>query len=101
MAKCKGCGREIIWIATPAGKSMPCDPRLVYFREDKTVRDRIALKTGAVVCGTICGQEEATGAGYVPHWSTCLKSGFFRRGVEKPKKETEAQGVQIRLEEVE
>ena len=26
MAKCKACGRDIIWIMSPSGKAIPCDP---------------------------------------------------------------------------
>lgn len=27
MAKCKGCGAEIIWLETKNGKAMPCDEK--------------------------------------------------------------------------
>lgn len=35
MGKCKGCGREIIWIMTPSGKAMPCDPDEVVYWEKR------------------------------------------------------------------
>ena len=28
---CRGCGAEIVWVKTEAGKSMPCDPGAVPF----------------------------------------------------------------------
>lgn len=32
-AVCRGCGAPILWITTPGGKSMPCDPKpVVYWR---------------------------------------------------------------------
>lgn len=31
-ATCRGCGAPIVWIKTPAGKAMPCDPAPVYYK---------------------------------------------------------------------
>lgn len=28
---CRGCGAEIVWVKTTAGKSMPCNPGAVPF----------------------------------------------------------------------
>lgn len=28
---CRGCGAQIIWTRTPAGKNMPCDPEVILF----------------------------------------------------------------------
>ena len=33
MSICKGCGRQIDWIRTAAGKSMPIDPEPVFVIE--------------------------------------------------------------------
>ena len=36
MAKCKACGRDIIWIMSPAGKVIPCDPEpVIYWQKPK------------------------------------------------------------------
>lgn len=63
MTTCKGCGRQIEWIRTEAGKRMPVDP------EPLTV----ILPDGRLV------------SGYRPHWVTCPQAAQFRRkGETKP-----------------
>ena len=57
MATCKGCGAEIIWIKTPAGKLMPCDAQKI----------------------TIITEQGQTVSGYIPHWATCSKSKTFKK----------------------
>lgn len=57
MPTCKGCGKEIEWIRTEAGKQMPVDPDPVT----------VVLKDGRVV------------RGYIPHWATCEKAQEFKR----------------------
>ena len=61
MSVCKGCGKEIVWITTVNGKSMPCD----------------AEKT------TIVTEAGHTVQGYIPHWSTCPKYKEFKKGERK------------------
>jgi hypothetical protein len=63
-AKCSGCGQEIVFIDTPAGRKAPCDPKVVLITADD-------------------GQ---TYRGRVSHFSTCPKAGQFR----KPKAPEEA-----------
>ena len=53
-ATCRGCGAPIVWIKTPAGKAMPCDPAPVYYKaapggKDKivTAREGHAVRSGA------------------------------------------------------
>jgi hypothetical protein len=60
ISKCKGCGENIRWIKTKAGKNMPCE---------------------------ICGVQGMTEDGemtvvFIPHWSNCLKAQDFKRHVE-------------------
>ncbi len=57
MAKCKGCGKEIVWITTISGKSMPCD----------------AEKT------TIITDEGRAFTGHIHHWATCPKAQDFKK----------------------
>ena len=56
MSKCKGCGAEITWIKTEAGKIMPCNL-------EKT---------------TIVTEQGKTVVGHVPHWATCSKANDFK-----------------------
>lgn len=48
-ATCRGCGARIVWIKTPAGKAMPCDPSPVYYKADPEGKDRIVKRRGEVV----------------------------------------------------
>lgn len=58
MAKCKGCGADIVWIKTANGKNMPCD-------EAKT---------------TIVTESGETLVGHIPHWATCPQARSFKNG---------------------
>lgn len=79
-ATCRGCGARIVWIKTPAGKAMPCDPSPVYYKEDPKGKDRIVTTRGEVVACTVTTGADATNAGYQPHWATCPQAGRFKRG---------------------
>lgn len=65
MAKCKGCGAEILWITTILGKQMPCN----------------AEKT------TIFLENGTTSIGYIPHWATCPEYKKFKVKAETKKEE--------------
>ena len=83
MAKCKGCGAEIVWIKTTAGKSMPCDPGLVPYWAKPGAAGKVVTAFGEVISCEFKGdQTKVTGIGYVPHWSTCPAAGSFRKGGE-------------------
>jgi hypothetical protein len=65
-ARCRGtgCGAEIIWVLTPAGKWTPVDakPVRVYILE---IDQRVENSTG------LAGRPGKLVAGHVPHWATC------------------------------
>lgn len=78
--KCRGCGANIVWISTPGGKSMPCDAEPVLYRERAGAPGKVVTPNGEVLsCELNVASDEATGAGYVPHWATCPEAGKFRR----------------------
>ena len=80
MAKCKGCGAHIIFIGTPEGSSIPCDPEPVLYWSRPRAKDRIVTPNGLVQSCDLEGDPKlATGIGYTPHWATCPKAGQFRR----------------------
>jgi len=60
MKTCKGCGAEIRWIKTEAGKAMPLDanPRNFYVEYDGKWR---MLR------------------GYEPHWGSCEEAKRFKK----------------------
>lgn len=78
--KCRGCGKEIIWIRTASGKSMPCDPEeVVYWAKDKAP-GKVITPSGEVVSCTFEGDiSQATGMGYVSHFASCPSAKKFRR----------------------
>lgn len=80
MGKCKGCGREIIWIMTPSGKAMPCDPDEVVYWEKRGAKGKVVTPNGAIISCEFEGLANTeTGIGYVPHWATCPVAGQFKR----------------------
>ena len=48
MAKCKGCGAEIIWIKSAGGKSIPCDPEQVLYWERSRGKGKVVTTNGEV-----------------------------------------------------
>ena len=80
MAKCKGCGAEIIWIKTNTGKSMPCDPAMVTYWEKPKALGKVVTPNGEILSCVFEGElEKATGAGYISHFSTCPKADRFKK----------------------
>ena len=76
MAKCKGCGAEIIWI----GK-IPCDPEPVTYWEKHKARGKVVTPNGQVVSCEFSGElAKSTGVGYITHFSTCPCADQFRKG---------------------
>ena len=83
VAHCRGCGAEIIWIRTPAGKAMPCNPERVCYWQNPTGYHRIVTPNGVVVSADLDVQRgPATGLGYISHFATCPAADHFR-GVTK------------------
>lgn len=80
MATCKACGAPIVWIKTPGGKSMPCDPEQVTYWQRSGAKGKIVTPNGEVLSCVFEGDPQAaTGIGYVPHWATCPQADSFRR----------------------
>lgn len=79
---CKACGAAIVWIATGAGKSMPCDAAPTYYIERKRIgKKRIVTPNGQVLaCEYTEDPHKATGTGFIPHWATCPHADRFQKG---------------------
>ena len=60
MPKCKGCGKEILWIKMNTSGNMPVDPKS---------EKRICFIKGI-------GHIYDT---YMPHWATCEKADQFKK----------------------
>ena len=79
MARCKGCGAEIDWIKTRAGKNMPVDPEPVFVAVDDG-NDVFVTDEGEVIHGReIPANDGSAEVAFVPHWATCPVAGQFRR----------------------
>lgn len=79
-ALCRSCGAPILWIKTPAGKSMPCDATPVYYKDVEKGPDKVVALNGVTVsCEIVTNLDEADGFGYIPHWSTCDSPDKFRK----------------------
>lgn len=69
-SNCRGCGALIVWIPTPGGKAMPCDPRQLIYWQKKGGSQKIVTRNGEVVSAELDGsREEATGIGYMSHYN--------------------------------
>lgn len=80
MSKCRRCGKEIVWIKTRAGKSMPCDiDPVVYWKSPTGSRVLITPNGEAVRCELEGDTQDPTGIGYVSHFATCPGAAAFRR----------------------
>lgn len=80
MPKCRTCGAEIVWIRTPAGKTMPCDATPVCYKDKPGGRGKIVTPNGTVLsCEYPVDDDKASGVGYVPHWATCSDPERHRR----------------------
>lgn len=81
---CKSCGKPIHWIRTRSGRSMPCDAKAVNYKANPKGSTKLVTPAGDVVsCDPVEDMAEATGWGYVPHWSTCNAPDKFRRRTTK------------------
>ena len=76
---CRACGRPILWIGTPAGKYMPCDPESLAFWQRKDGPYKIVTPGGEVVSADLDGLPGAeSGEGYISHFATCPAADQFR-----------------------
>lgn len=80
MAKCRGCGAEIDWIKTRAGKNMPVDPEPVFVIVGEG-DGHFVTDEGDVISGReVPANDGAAEVAFVPHWATCPEAGSFKRG---------------------
>ena len=78
MSRCKSCGAEIIWIKMKSGKSMPCNPQRISYKNTFPKGDLTLITPD----GRIAKGEYDPGAdqyGYESHFATCPAANTFRR----------------------
>ncbi|MBQ3557844.1 MAG: hypothetical protein IJA11_08645 [Oscillospiraceae bacterium] len=79
MARCKGCGAEIDWITTRAGKHMPVDPAPVFVAVGDG-KDVFVTDDGEVIHGRALSSDDGSAeVAFVSHFATCPVAGSIRR----------------------
>ena len=80
MSRCRSCGAEIIWIKMASGKSMPVDPDPVTYWARPGAAGKVVTPNGEVYSCVFEGNlSQATGLGYISHFSTCPNAASHRR----------------------
>lgn len=79
--RCKACDAPIVWIGTPVGKFIPCDPGLVPYVQETGGKDSVVTDAGEVIrCRLdLKPGEYPTGLARISHWSTCPCADQFRK----------------------
>ena len=78
-SKCRGCGAEILFVPTVAGKLMPCDPCPVPYWPREGAPGKIVTMDGRVVSCDLEGPREKARFGRVSHFATCPAARRFKR----------------------
>jgi len=73
---CKGCGANVLWLKTTAGKWMICNRPLISF-EPGGGPETFVQPDGKVVRGR--RKENGSAAGYIAHWATCPQRKDFKK----------------------
>lgn len=97
MSTCKGCGAEIVWIKTKAGKPAPVNIHPVHIVPDPAGSEYGYLEDGSLLRGRKAGMDdEECKTCMQPHFATCQKADTFRR-VFQDKKDGREQFTQMSL----
>jgi len=87
MAKCKGCGADIIWIKMKTGKAMPCDPEKVPFNNTWPAGGlTLITPEGKIAKGEMDLSSDTYG--YVSHFATCPVANKFRKERDNAKEDS-------------
>ena len=80
--KCRGCGKDILFIKTAAGKSIPVDTEPIQFIPEEAY-DKFVMMDGTVQRGQAHDGDELDAErfmiGYRSHFATCPAADEFRR----------------------
>lgn len=67
---CQGCGAEIYWVVTAAGKRMPVNPQSTPYWAEDNAKGKIVTMDGRVVSCRLSGpRDSVTGFGFISHFS--------------------------------
>lgn len=77
---CRGCGKEIMFIKTEKGKTMPVDPKPVYFIPDERGSETYVMPGGKIERGREANIADGDSSiGYISHFSTCPNADKMRK----------------------
>lgn len=79
VALCKGCGAEIKFIKTPAGKWMPVNIRPVKVIPDEEGKFYVTSDGRVIKARPAERGEEGSVSAFIPHWATCPKFQNFKK----------------------
>lgn len=80
MSKCKGCGKEILWMKTTENKMIPLDPKPPIYEVHDAAPEE--FKGGADCYGA-----RADKGYYVSHFATCPKANDFSASKKQAKEQ--------------
>lgn len=76
---CRGCGKEIAFIKTVKGKSMPVNPESVYFVPAEGPNTYVMLD-GSIRRGREPRPDDRTTIiGFISHFATCTAADLYRK----------------------
>ena len=89
MPKCKTCSSPVVWIRTPSGRAMPCNPERIHAWRPPTPAEGITSRAERVTLVTEDGNVLTAfmqgGSGWVSiegrtsHFATCPQANEHRR----------------------
>lgn len=79
-SRCRSCGARIIFIKSPKGRYIPCNPTVTRYKLEEGGKEKVVLDNGEVVsCRTDIHAEEMDGVGYISHFATCPNAHAHRK----------------------
>jgi len=77
---CRACKAQIIWITTKAGKMMPVNPEVIFYKENPEGKDFLVTPKGATVrCDILTQHDPDCHIGYKSHFATCPQAREFKK----------------------
>ena len=87
ISKCRGCGANIVFIKSVAGKTIPCNAEQISYEQKAGGDLKIVTPNGEVISGCIPEDpQKATGIGYISHFATCPAADSFRKARKSDRK---------------
>lgn len=87
VTQCRGCGANIVFIKSVAGKTIPCNAEEIAYVQKADGDLKIVTPNGEVLSGSVPDDpQKATGIGYISHFATCPAADSFRKARKSDRK---------------